>query len=153
MLCKLLWIILHRVVCLFFLSIWFKTSSLQWCHNEHDGISNHQLHNCLLKLLFRCGSKKPSKLHVTGLCAGNSPVTSELLKQRASNAENVSIWWHHHDVTSLSRRINSVCAIAQKALNGLFPNLAHTSVVIVPELINFSLSWVGGQGHSIRKSD
>ena len=33
---------------------------------------------------------------VTGLCVGNSPVTSEFPTQRASNAENVSIWWRHH---------------------------------------------------------
>ena len=31
------------------------------------------------------------KLRVTGLCAGNSPVTSELPAQMASNAENDSI--------------------------------------------------------------
>ena len=30
------------------------------------------------------------------LCAGNSPVTGEFPTQRASNAENVSIWWRHH---------------------------------------------------------
>ena len=41
-------------------------------------------------------SNKTSKLRVTGLCAGNSPVTSEFPTQRASNAENVSIWWRHH---------------------------------------------------------
>ena len=29
---------------------------------------------------------------VTGLCAGNSPVTGEFHVQQASNAENVSIW-------------------------------------------------------------
>ena len=34
---------------------------------------------------------KTSKLRVTGLCAGNSPVTAQM----ASNAENVSIWWRH----------------------------------------------------------
>ena len=39
--------------------------------------------------------KKTSKLHVTGLCAGNSPVTSEFPAQKASNPENVSIWWRH----------------------------------------------------------
>ena len=33
-----------------------------------------------------------SKLRVTGLCAGNSPVTGEFPTQMASNAENVSIW-------------------------------------------------------------
>ena len=32
------------------------------------------------------------KFHVSGLCAGNSPVTGEFPAQRASNAENVSIW-------------------------------------------------------------
>ena len=40
-------------------------------------------------------SKKPSKLSVTGLCEGNSPVTGEFPSQRASNAEKVSIWWRH----------------------------------------------------------
>ena len=37
-----------------------------------------------------------SKLRVTGLCVGNSPVTGEFPAQMASNAENVSIWWRHH---------------------------------------------------------
>ena len=41
-------------------------------------------------------SNKTSKLRVTGLCAGNSPVTGEFPTQMASNAENVSIWWRHH---------------------------------------------------------
>ena len=65
--------------------------TLQWHHNGHDGISNHQPHNCLLNRLFRCRSKEISKLRVTGLCAGNSPVTGEFLAQMTSNAENVSI--------------------------------------------------------------
>ena len=39
-------------------------------------------------------SKKTLKLRVTGLCAGNSPLTGEFPTQRASNAENISIWWH-----------------------------------------------------------
>ena len=41
-------------------------------------------------------SKETSKFLVTGLCAGNSPVTGEFPAQRASNVENVSIWWRHH---------------------------------------------------------
>ena len=32
--------------------------------------------DCLLSRLFRCTSKKTSKLHVTGLCRGNPPVNS-----------------------------------------------------------------------------
>ena len=47
-------------------------------HNERDGASTHQLHDCLLNRLFRRRSKKTSKLRVTGLCEGNSrgPVNS-----------------------------------------------------------------------------
>ena len=44
----------------------------------------------------RCRSKKTPKLRVTGLCTGNSPVPGEFPVQRASNTENVSIWWRHH---------------------------------------------------------
>ena len=47
-------------------------------------------------VLFKRRSKKTSKIRVTGLCEGNSPVTGEFPAQRASNAENVSIWWRHH---------------------------------------------------------
>ena len=75
-----------------------NTITLQWRHNGHDGVSNHQPHDCLLKLLFRRRSKKISKLCVTGLCEGNSPVTCEFPTQRASHTENVSIWWLHHDI-------------------------------------------------------
>ena len=79
--------------------------SLQWRHNEHDGISNHQPHDCLLNRLFRHKSKKTSKLRVTGLCAGNSPVTGEFPAQRASNAENVSIWWCYNNHCHLECRL------------------------------------------------
>ena len=73
-------------------------TSLQWRRNEHDSVSNHQPHDCLLKRLFGRRSKKTSKLRVTGLYAGNSPGTGEFPAQRASNAENVSIWWRHHEM-------------------------------------------------------
>ena len=72
---------------------------LQWHHNGRDGVSKHQLHDCLLSRLFRRRSKKISKLRVTGLCAGNSPMTDEFPAQSASNAENVSIRWRHHAKT------------------------------------------------------
>ena len=53
------------------LNQWWIT--LQWRHNDHDSISNHQPRGCLLYRLFGRRSKKTSKLRVTGLCAGNSP--------------------------------------------------------------------------------
>ena len=71
--------------------------TLRWRHNGRDGVSNHQHHYCLLNRLFGCRSKKISKLRVTGLCVGTSPGTGEFSARMASNAENVSIWWSHHD--------------------------------------------------------
>ena len=47
--------------------------TLQWRHNGHNSVSNHQPHDYLLNRLFRRRSKKTLKLRVTGLCAGNSP--------------------------------------------------------------------------------
>ena len=72
--------------------------TLRWRHNDHDGVSNHQPRGCLLNRLFSRRSKKTSKLSVTGLCAGNY---RWIPAQRASNAENASIWWRHHDNRSL----------------------------------------------------
>ena len=76
---------------------------LKWRYNERDGVSYHQPHDCLLNRLFRRRSKKTSKLCVTGLCGGNSPVTGEFSARRASNAENISIWWRHHVQVTMSR--------------------------------------------------
>ena len=61
--------------------------TLKWRNNDRAGVSNHQPRDCLLNRLFRRRSKKTSKLRVTGLCAGNSPVTGEFPAQRASNAK------------------------------------------------------------------
>ena len=52
-------------------------TALQWRHNERDGVPNHRRLDSLLNRLFRRRSKKTSKLRVTGLGEGNSPVTNE----------------------------------------------------------------------------
>ena len=80
-------------------SVWpwpANVKSLQWRHNGHNGISNHQPHDYFTQPFIQHSSKKTSKLRVTGLCAGNSPVSGEFPAQRANNAEHVSIWWRHH---------------------------------------------------------
>ena len=86
------------------ITLWISPYSLytlQWRHNEHDGVSDHQHHDCLLNRLSRRSSKKTPKLRVTGLCVGNSPMTGEFPAQRASNADDVSIWWRHHETYAL----------------------------------------------------
>ena len=71
-------------------------SSLQRRQNGCDSVSNHRRPGRLLKHLFRCRSKKTSKLRAIGFFEGNSLMTNEIPTQRASNAENVSIWSRHH---------------------------------------------------------
>ena len=69
--------------------------SLQWRHNDHDGVSNHQPHGCLPKRLLRQikeNIKAPRHWPLCGEFAG----VGEISAQRASYAENVSIWWRHH---------------------------------------------------------
>ena len=61
-----------------------EVNPLQWRHDRHDGVSNHQPHDCLLNSLIGCRSKKTFPT------------------QRATNAENVSIWWRHHAHQSTS---------------------------------------------------
>ena len=53
-----------------------KQFSLQWRHNERHDISNHRRLDCLFNRVFRRRSTKTSKLHVTGLCEGNPPMTA-----------------------------------------------------------------------------
>ena len=77
-------------------SYFFPGLALQWCHNERDGVSNHQHLDCLLNRLFRHRPKITSKLRVTGFYEGNPLMTGVFPSQRASNAENVSIWWRHY---------------------------------------------------------
>ena len=81
--------------------------SLQWRYNERDGVSNHQQHDRLLSCLFRRRSKRTSKLRVTGLCEGHSQVTGEFRAQKASNAENATIWWRHHTLDKSLQRKNN----------------------------------------------
>ena len=92
------WLLLH-----WSLVLGVHRFTLRWRHNGCDSVSNYQPHHCLLNRLFRRRSKKTSKHRVTGLCAGNSPGTGEFSAQMASNAENVSIWWRHHDVVDSQR--------------------------------------------------
>ena len=117
-------IILFRIICkhihrrgrIIWIYQGLGTMPLQLCHNGRDGVSNHQPRNCLLKRLFTRRSKMISKLRVTGLCQGNSPVTDEFLAQRASKADNFSIWWRHHgwwhfEVHSLDRKFGILIPI------------------------------------------
>ena len=80
-----------------------KRLTIKYCNQYNDVImSALSSHITSLTIVYstvdsRRRSKKTSKLLVTGLDAGKSPVTGEFPAQRASYAENVSTWWHYHD--------------------------------------------------------
>ena len=44
-----------------------NAEALQWCHNEHNFVSNHWRLGCLLDRLFRRRMKKTSRFRVTRL--------------------------------------------------------------------------------------
>ena len=111
-----------------------RTMTLQWRHNDHNGVSNHHRLECLLNRVFRRKSKKTPKLRVTGFCEGSSPVTGEVPAQRASNAENVSIWLRHHDITyAIQNKIRGYvkgCISARsKTVSGGVAYLIHSLIV------------------------
>ena len=92
-------------------------SSLRWRHNDHDGVSNHQPHGCLLNRLFRRRSKKTSKIG-----------TGEFPAQRASDAENVSIWWRQHALW-ISLITSNFCCLHQYDPSMIF-NFYNTKTMI-----------------------
>ena len=105
----------------------YKKQPLQWSHGGRNGVSNHQPHDSLLNRFFRRRSKKTSKLHVTGLCAGNSPVTGEFPAQMASSAENVFIWWRHHAYREYSVHVSCFC-LMQDAMAFMLKNIIYRKV-------------------------
>ena len=116
------------------LQVAVKYLPLQWCHNGRDGVSNHQPHDWLLNRLFRSRSKKTSKLRVTGLCAGNSPATGEFPAQRDSDAENVSIWWRHHDIENTCQ--DSIWTITWQLLSIQSVNTIELDIVCMRVIID-----------------
>ena len=110
----------------------------QWRHYGTDGVSNHRRYDCLLNRVFRRRSRKISKLRATGLCTWNSLVTGEFPAQKASYADNVSIWWRHHALisTGLSLYTLSNCfAISHR------PRYLVSLALMPCSLQNFKTIW------------
>ena len=78
-------------------------TSLQRRHNKSDSVSNPRLLDCWPNRLFRCRSKKTSKLCVIGLCEGNPPVTGNSIESHSmvDLQWNILYWkskWNLHAV-------------------------------------------------------
>ena len=113
---------------------WYRTRlTLQWRHNAHDSVSNHQPHDCLLNHLFRRRSKKTSKFRVTGLCAGNSPRTGEFPTQMASNAE----FFFHLMTSSWSKSFTTISTTGR--VKKLWTHVQWLTHVIIT--IKYTTDW------------
>ena len=82
----------------------YSLIALQWHHNEHDDVSNHQPHRCLLKRLFKAQIKENIKAPRHWPLWGEFTSGRWIPTQRASNAENVPIWWRHHGERRLTAK-------------------------------------------------
>ena len=106
----------------------------QWFECSNSKETGWIVLHCLLNCLFRRRSKKKSKLPITGLCEGNSPVTGEFPSQRASNAENVSIWQRHHESGKSQGKVQeSFSANSVATLTRAIIILPQWAVVILPQ--------------------
>ena len=80
--------------------------------------------------------RKHQKFCVTCLCEGNSPATGEFPPQRASNAENVSIWWRHYACTQFCC---ALCDVLCTCRNCYENNIADK------QILQIKFIW-GGEG-------
>ena len=78
----------------------FRCNSLQWRHNERDGVYNNRRFRYLSNRLFRHRSKTTSKLRVTVVSPHKGPITRKY-----------SIWWRHHVLVLLTVHIGLITHI------------------------------------------
>ena len=133
-------------------SIRSRDIPLQRRHNGREVVSNDWRFDCLFNSFFRCRSKKTSKLRVTGLCEGNSPMTGEFPSQRSSNAEDDSISWRlhalHRNITkkfvinmclNIHIYVTAICPFLPRVLNNDIPAFGKIKLHICRSL---GIRWI-----------
>ena len=78
-------------------------TTLQWRHNECDGVSNHQPLDCLLNVCSGTYQRK----HQSSVSRSQ---WGQSLSQRASNAEIFFIWWRHYELAHFTSNTNVITA-------------------------------------------
>ena len=144
---------------LFFCS-WIAWIPLQWHHNEHDCISNHQPHDFLLNSLFRRRSKKhqssASLAFVWGIHRGlvNSPHKGLVTRKMFPFDDFIMIRCYNNAVQynlilytvllCLRQNQRPICVCAQPMRDNVtlqhHLSLAGCIHKIIPENINFNLN-------------
>ena len=113
--------------------------ALLWRHNGRDGVSNHQPHDCLLNRSFRRRTTKTSKLRVTGLCAGHSPVTGEFPAQRPVTRKMFPV-----DDVMMGKKLQGMIVVSHPMKYGtcaVFKNLFCLTVIHAAFLLEKIYRW------------
>ena len=71
-------------------------STLQWRHNEHDGVSNHQPHDCLLNRLFKAQIKENIKASRHWPLYGEFTGDRWIPRTNGQLRGNISFWLRHN---------------------------------------------------------
>ena len=80
------------------------------------------------------GVGQTSKLRVTSLCEGNPSVIGGFPSHRTSYAENVSIWWRHHEFRVLNNSNTTVTQQIFQDLDYLCEELVRNNYRIYTEM-------------------
>ena len=106
--------------------------ALHWRHNGHDGVSNHQPHAVFYSTVY---SDADLRKHQS---------SASLPAQRASNTENVSIWWRHHVDVVVERNLvwqRSTYQPTRRADNQPCSTLYEVRVRLFNGCINIITAW------------
>ena len=131
----------------------------QWRHNDGDGVSNHQPHDCLLNRLFKVQIKEnikdPRHWPLWGEFTGDRWIPLTKGQWRG----NASIWWRHHglngnviwllvwdpqsNVTPVAASVLSKCLPNFKtAATFNHPNLGFQILLLDPQIKHISVALV-----------
>ena len=123
--------------------------SLQWRHNECNGISNHQPHDCLLNSLFRHRSKKSSKLRITVLCDGNwsvKPLQNRPEMRKMFPSDDVIMYGKGQQSGKHSSGTSPVFWVSESASKGCSITETITSVIgsdtLIYQPVQAGLQWI-----------
>ena len=94
------WILLLMQIKLF-IKPWF---TLPWRHNDHDSVSKSPASRLFTQPFIQTQIKENIKAPRHWPLCGEVTGTGEFPAQRATYAENVSIWWRHHELTRVFSR-------------------------------------------------
>ena len=122
-----------------FLSVGNNDSTLQWRHKEHGGVSNHQLHDCVLNRSFKAQIIKALSHWPLG---GEFTSDRWIPLKRVSYVENISIWWRHHGCHSRPQSRAIPTRFLSKVISHRALQIIETQTIRIAPRIQASLPMI-----------